>query len=152
MKNITWNKIEPGQIVTFAYKSKGESTTKRTVLCINPEIKYLKKDGVSVKFFVGIQLKAVGQKQTTPAELTQIMNKLGGIEVEGGSVGAKLPENVTKIDTALIVRDLKQYKKYYRTYDLKQCKSKRVVLETKYQKIPKVEVKKLENMGELNED
>ena len=56
MKNITWTKIEPGQIVSFVYAAKGKRAVKRTVLCINPNILYKKKDGGSTRFFVGVQL------------------------------------------------------------------------------------------------
>ena len=37
IKNTNWASVEPGQIITFVYKSKNENRgNKRTVLVINP--------------------------------------------------------------------------------------------------------------------
>ena len=81
MKNTTWANIEPGQIVSFLYKSKGESKpVKRTVLCINPEIRYRKKNGRTTKFFMGIQLDTAVTKPISSGELNRLKVRLAGLE------------------------------------------------------------------------
>ena len=152
VKNTSWSKIEPGQIVSFPYKSKNGRSIQRTVLCINPELRYIRKDGKAVKFFIGIQLKAAGQRPPTPTQLMNVIKRLGGIENEQGVIGAELPENIGKVETEKLVERLKQFKEFYRTYDLQQCRKRRVLIELDYYKLPKREVQKLESEVEINED
>ena len=58
LRNTAWHAVEPGQIVTFGYKSEGSNKLyKRTVLIINPDMRYRKKTTKRIKrFVVGIQL------------------------------------------------------------------------------------------------
>ena len=152
MKNITWTKIEPGQIVSFVYAAKGKRAVKRTVLCINPNILYKKKDGGSTRFFVGVQLNTQGEREITPAQLNRILGRLGGLESEEGALGADIKENISKIETEQLVKRLGGFKSRYRTFDLKKCRTKRVFLETDYDRIPDTAVKQLESEVEINED
>lgn len=152
MKNITWTKIEPGQIVSFVYAAKGQRAVKRTVLCINPDIRYKRKDGSSTRFFVGVQLNTQGEREITPVQLNTILKRLGGLESEEGSLGADIKENVSKIETEQLVKRLGGFKSRYRTFDLKKCRTKRVFLETDYDRIPDTAVKQLESEVEINED
>ena len=80
LKNTAWHRIQPGQIVSFVYKS-GQDTRgyKRTVLCINPELRYRKKNGRTIKFFVGIQLDTAVTKPMTAGELNRLIIRLGGL-------------------------------------------------------------------------
>ena len=51
IKNTAWHQVEPGQIVTFMYKSKGETRGyKRTILMLNPDLRFRKK--TRAKFLV----------------------------------------------------------------------------------------------------
>lgn len=153
IRNTTWSKVEPGQIVTFTYKSKNSSRPiRRTVLCINPELRYRKKNGRTTKFFIGLQINTQTSKATLPAVLQRILNKLGGLEKEDGALGASMKENISKIETAKIVEQLRGLKSLYRTFNLRECRRKRVVLELDYAQIPTKEVKTLEDMAEINED
>jgi len=153
IKNTTWHKIEPGQIVTFMYQSKHDSSAiKRTVLCINPEIRYRKKNGRTTKFFIGFQLSRRGEKEIMPSKLNRLLRKMGGLESEEGVLGADIKENISKIETEQLIRMLRTETSRYRTFNLRKCKTKRVFLETEYKKLPKQEVKLLEDMVEINED
>ena len=50
LRNTTWHKVEPGQIISFVYKSKGENRGyKRTIMLLNPDLKYRKKSTGSWK-------------------------------------------------------------------------------------------------------
>ena len=152
MKNTTWAKIEPGQIVSFIYASKGERAVKRTVLCINPNILYKRNDGSSTRFFIGLQLNTQGEREITPGQLNRMLFRLGGLEKDDGSLEADIKENITKIETEQLVKKLGGFKSRYRTFDLRKCKSKRVFLETDYDRIPETAVKRLESEVDINED
>ena len=46
MKNTSWERVQPGQIVSFIYKNKNEKKgIKRTVLCLSKRHPYRKKNG-----------------------------------------------------------------------------------------------------------
>jgi len=153
IKNTTWHKVEPGQIVTFMYQSKHDSAPiKRTVLCINPEIRYRKKNGRTTKFFIGFQLSRRGEKEIMPVRLNRLLKKMGGLESEEGVLGASLDENISKVQTEKLIRILRSETSRYRTFNLRKCKRKRVFLETDYKQLPKQEIKQLEDMAEINED
>ena len=53
-----WNKVTPGDIISFRYKSK---TTKKTlvnsVLVLNPKLPVRRKDGSSTFHLIGIKLE-----------------------------------------------------------------------------------------------
>ncbi len=137
MRNTTWANIEPGQIVNFLYKGKDKTKPiKRTVLCINPELKYRKKNGRTVKFFVGVQLDTAMTKPMNSGELNRLIVQLGGLEFEEGVVAAQLPDKLTKQQTSKILKQVRNLSKYFRTYNLRECKRKRVFLENEYPKIP----------------
>jgi len=153
VKNITWQKIEPGQIVNFLYKSNDETrAVKRVVLCINPELRYKKKNGRTTKFFIGIQLNTQGEREITSSQLKKIIYKLGGLENDEGSLEASISENISKTETKQLIKILGGFTDRYRTFNLRKCKTKRVFLETNYKQLPKDEIKRLEVMADINED
>ena len=154
IKNTTWTRIEPGQIVTFSYRSKDDTRpVKRTVLCINPELSFRKKStGRVVKYFIGVQLFRQGERSIASNDLKRIIFRMGGLESEDGIFGANIDEDISKVDTQKIVRQLKNYKHLYRTYYLRECRKKRVFLEVSYKQIPKNEIKELESLVNINED
>ena len=154
IKNTTWAKVEPGQIVTFVYKSEKQTRGfKRTVLCINPELKYKKKNGRQIKFFVGLQLWSQDNptNRIRPTEIKRIMGKLG-VKKESGTIKVDVDSNndMTKQETKLIVEKLKPYMDNYRTYKLRVCRRRRVFLETQYDKIPNSVIRLIEQKEQLN--
>ena len=53
IRNTSWARVEPGQIVSFVYKSQNEKRGyKRTVLLINPDWRYRKKSTGRIKRYV----------------------------------------------------------------------------------------------------
>ena len=58
LRNTAWHQVEPGQIVSFLYKGQDSNrAVKRTILVLNPNLRYRKKSTKRVKsFVVGLQL------------------------------------------------------------------------------------------------
>ena len=88
MKNTIWQQVQPGQIVSFLYKSKNSSRAeKRTVLCIDPEYTYRKKSTKrNVKLFVGLQLETTLRGPINARTLDQALRLLGGTQLDKGVV------------------------------------------------------------------
>ena len=154
IKNTNWASIEPGQIITFVYKSKdGNRGYKRTVLVINPEIRYRKKNGRTIKFLAGIQL--LNQNDPTsklrPSELKGIFNRLD-VEKDEGVIEAGIDKEtrLSPAETEKILKRLKPYMNNYRTFLLRECRRRRVFLETQYSKIPKSVIRIVEVREKLN--
>ena len=134
IRNTTWQGIQPGQIVTFVYKAEGASRGyKRTVLCINPELKYKKKNGKTIKFFVGLQLFSQDNpnNKLRPNEIKRIMDKFG-VEKQDGAIAVDVDKNedMTKQETKMVVEKLKPFMDNYRTFKLRESRRRRVFLET----------------------
>ena len=154
LKNTAWHRIQPGQIVSFVYKSDHESRGyKRTVLCINPELRYKKKNGRTIKFFVGLQLFSQDDptNKIRPVEIKRIMDKFG-VERQSGAIAVDIDRNedMTKQETSMVVEKLKPFMDNYRTFKLRECRRRRVFLETQYDKIPKSVVRLIEQREQLN--
>tara|TARA_B100000900_G_C20470738_1_gene671268 strand:- start:250 stop:750 length:501 start_codon:yes stop_codon:yes gene_type:complete len=148
IKNTNWASIEPGQIITFVYKSKNESRGyKRTVLVVNPELRFRKKSGQTTKFLAGIQL--LNQNDPTsklrPSEMRGIFSRLG-IENDEGVIEAGINKEtrLTEAQTKNILKKIKPYMDNYRTFILRECRRRRVFLETQYAQIPKTVIKIVE--------
>lgn len=78
----SWGRIQPGDIITFNYKSKKTGKTRlQTILVLNP--KYFITDSEGQRVFQLIGLKLAEQRVRTIKEatkvVTQIFNKLGSI-------------------------------------------------------------------------
>ena len=154
IKNTNWASVEPGQIITFVYKSKNESRgNKRTVLVINPEVRYKKKNGQTTKFLAGIQL--LNQNDPTsklkPSDLRGIFNRLD-VEKDEGVIEAGIDKEtrLSPSETEKILKRLKPYMNNYRTFLLRECRRRRVFLETQYSKIPKSVIRIVETREKLN--
>ena len=142
IKNTAWHQVEPGQIVTFMYKSKGETRGyKRTILMLNPDLRFRKKTTKRIKRFVaGLVLDTAITRPLTETKIEKLFGKLGGLEFEEGSIAADLPDRVSKAQTSVMYKRLKQLVcqyQNYRTFDRRECLKRRVYLEVDYSKIPK---------------
>ena len=159
MKNTTWERIIPGQIVNFIYKSQDQKAgTRRWTICIDPKYRYRKKNGKTSNYFVGIQIDEVGRPRQTKPVIKEIINLLGGvagihdaadrhvgrqIEISGVSQDER-PRDVSAGEFNRVYRKLKQIIKresIFRTYNLRECKKRRVFLEDKYDFIPRENIK-----------
>ena len=128
LRNIAWHSVEPGQIVTFIYKSEGESRGyKRTVLIINPDMRYRKKTTGRIKrFVVGIQLDTQITRPITESKLEMLFKRVGGLEFEEGAVAGDLPDRLSKAQTVKLTGRLRPFYDYLRTYSRRECRKRRV--------------------------
>jgi len=155
MRNTIWQKVQPGQIVSFLYKSKNSSKTeKRTVLCIDPEYTYRKKSTKrNVKLFVGLQLETTLRGPINARTLDQAIRLLGGAQLDKGVVEVgNFEDNMDDTDVDLVYRTLKRFiKKHdvFRTYFLRECKKRRVYLIDNYRRLPASQSKKIINEQNL---
>jgi len=142
LRNTAWHQVEPGQIVSFLYKGQDSNrAVKRTILVLNPNLRYRKKSTKRVKsFVVGLQLDTAITPPITESKLENLFGKIGGLEIEEGAISADLKDRMTPADTTRIYRKLKDLVgKYnnYRTFSRRLCLKRRVYLEIDYRKIPK---------------
>ena len=142
LRNTTWHKVEPGQIISFVYKSKGENRGyKRTIMLLNPDLKYRKKSTGRIKrYVVGMVLDTQITRPLTTTKVEQLFNRTGGLEVEEEALAANLPDTISKAQNTKLYNRLKAFvktNKNYRTFDRRECLKRRVYLELDYKGIPK---------------
>ena len=142
LRNTTWHKVEPGQIISFVYKSKGENRGyKRTIMLLNPDLKYRKKSTGRIKrYVVGIVLDTQITRPLTTTKVEQLFNRTGGLEMEEDALAANLPDTISKAQNTKLYNRLKAFvrtNKNYRTFDRRECLKRRVYLEVDYKGIPK---------------
>ena len=155
MRNTIWQKVQPGQIVSFLYRSKNSTRAeKRTVLCIDPEYTYRKKSTKrNVKLFVGLQLETTLRGPINARTLDQAIRLLGGAQSDKGVVEVgNFEDNMDDTDVELVYRTLKRFiKKHdvFRTFFLRECKKRRVYLIDNYRRLPASQSKKIINEQNL---
>lgn len=142
LKNTTWHGVKPGNIVSFVYKGKNDKKGfKRTILLVNPDLKYRKKSTGRVKrFVVGLQLDTAISAPISITKLENLFGKIGGVKVDSDSVSGDLSETISPAETKKLYNKLKSLVKSYnnwRTFDRRECMKRRVYLEVDYDKIPK---------------
>ena len=142
LRNTTWHKVEPGQIISFVYKTKNETRGyKRTIMLLNPDLKYRKKSTGRIKrYVVGIVLDTQITRPLTTTKVEQLFNRTGGLEMEEEALAANLPDTISKAQNTKLYNRLKAFvrtNKNYRTFDRRECLKRRVYLEVDYKGIPK---------------
>ena len=142
LRNTTWHKVEPGQIISFVYKTKNETRGyKRTIMLLNPDLKYRKKSTGRIKrYVVGMVLDTQITRPLTTTKVEQLFNRTGGLEVEEEALAANLPDTISKAQNTKLYNRLKAFvktNKNYRTFDRRECLKRRVYLELDYKGIPK---------------
>ena len=153
MKNTTWYQVEPGQIVSFIYKSQtGEKRrAKRTVLCLDPRFSYRKKStNRLVDYFIGLELDNSVDPHISPPKLKMLFELLGKEkDLILDNAGSK--QRMEKIYT-----ELKQFLKVtpiFKTYFFRECRKRRVFLEDKYASLNKLQIKQIsDRLVEDNKD
>ena len=149
MRNTIWKQVQPGQIVSFLYKSKNSSRAeKRTVLCIDPEYTYRKKSTKrNVKLFVGLQLETTLRGPINARTLDQAIRLLGGAQLDKGVVEVgNFEDSMDDTDVELVYRRLKRFVKkhdVFRTFFLRECRKRRVYLIDNYRRLPAGQTKKI---------
>ena len=149
MRNTIWQQVQPGQIVSFLYRSKNSSRAeKRTVLCIDPEYTYRKKSTKrNVKLFVGLQLETTMRGPINARTLDQAIRLLGGAQLDRGvtEIG-DFQDEMDDTDVQLVYRALKRFVKkhdVFRTVFLRECRKRRVYLIDNYRRLPASQTKKI---------
>ena len=149
MRNTIWQQVQPGQIVSFLYRSKNSSRAeKRTVLCIDPEYTYRKKSTKrNVKLFVGLQLETTMRGPINARTLDQAIRLLGGAQLDRGvtEIG-DFQDEMDDVDVQLVYRALKRFVKkhdVFRTFFLRECRKRRVYLIDNYRRLPASQTKKI---------
>ena len=142
IRNTTWHKVEPGQILSFVYKTKNETRGyKRTIMLLNPDLKYRKKSTGRIKrYVVGLVLDTQITRPLTTTKVEQLFNRTGGLEMEEEALAANLPDTISKAQNTKLYNRLKAFvrtNKNYRTFDRRECLKRRVYLEVDYKGIPK---------------
>ena len=142
MKNTHWNQILSGQIVTFRYKSEGDRSVNRTVLCLDPEYLYRKKGTRRiVRLFIGLELKAADKKPLPLARVRELFSLLGDVD--------DTPEQTSELEMRKIYTKLKFFLEknpIFRTYLLRKCRKYRVFLEDSYGTIPITSIKRMQRL------
>ena len=142
LRNTTWHKVAPGQIISFVYKTKNETRGyKRTIMLLNPDLKYRKKSTGRIKrYVVGLVLDTQITRPLTTTKVEQLFNRTGGLEMEEDALAANLPDTISKAQNTKLYNRLKAFvrtNKNYRTFDRRECLKRRVYLEVDYKGIPK---------------
>ena len=137
LRNTTWHKVEPGQIISFVYKTKNETRGyKRTIMLLNPDLKYRKKSTGRIKrYVVGLVLDTQITRPLTTTKVEQLFNRTGGLEMEEDALAANLPDTISKAQNTKLYNRLKAFvrtNKNYRTFDRRECLKRRVYLEVDY--------------------
>jgi|SRR6056300_1071772 len=165
MKNISWQQIQPGQIIKFTYKSMGSNRgIHRNVLVIDPRYRYKKKStGRIVEFLVGLQLDTFISAPINKIKFEKLIKQMGGLSLDKGVVEVgSLPNRVAyQKQTQEIYETLKlflQKEDIFRTFFLRECRKRRVFLIDSYNEFPKdstqrlLKEQKIQNLIKKTED
>ena len=137
----SWNRVKPGDIISFRYKSKSTGRTLvQSVLVLNPRLNVTLKNGTTTKHLIGIKLEESNKVSLRlTARQVSLLEKIGDFK--------KIDEvnNLYKleIDNRFILSDIKGIKQeaydkiskslnikgQYRTYDYMKARKSAVYLE-----------------------
>jgi len=136
-----WNRVEPGDIISFKYKSKstGRSLV-QSILVLNPRLNVTLKDGKTTKHLIGIKLE-----ESNKVSLRLNQRQISLLEQIGDFKKIDEKNNLykLKIKKSFTVNDIQGIKKsaydkiskslgiqgQYRTYDYVTAKKSAVYLE-----------------------
>ena len=136
-----WNRVKPGDIISFRYKSKSTGKTRvQSILVLNPRLNVKLKDGKTTRHLTGIKLE-----ESNKISLRLNTRQLALLEQIGDFKKIDDKNNLYKleIDNRFVVNDTKGIKKsaydkiskgldiqgQYRTYDYMTAKKSAVYLE-----------------------
>ena len=136
-----WNRVKPGDIISFRYKSKSKGRTLvNTLLVLNPKLPIKRKDGSSTIHLIGIKLE-----ESNKISLRLSQRQVNALETIGmfKSIDTKNKLFELVIKPTFIINDKKGIKKeaydkisrsldivgQYRTYDYKKARTAAVFLE-----------------------
>jgi len=153
MKNTNWYILEPGQVVSFIYKSQtGDRTSaRRTVICLDPRYRYRKQStGRVVEYFIGLEIDNSLKPTIQPAILKQLF------EILGENADLILDDTGEESRMKKVYLELKQFlnrNPIFKTYFYRECRKRRVFLEDKYASLNKLQIKQIsDNLINENKD
>jgi len=153
MKNTNWYILEPGQVVSFIYKSQtGDRTSaRRTVICLDPRYRYRKQStGRVVEYFIGLEIDNSLKPTIQPATLKQLF------EILGENADLILDDTGEESRMKKVYLELKQFlnrNPIFKTYFYRECRKRRVFLEDKYASLNKLQIKQIsDNLINENKD
>jgi len=153
MKNTNWYILEPGQVVSFIYKSlTGDRTSaRRTVICLDPRYRYRKQStGRVVEYFIGLEIDNSLKPTIQPAILKQLF------EILGENADLILDDTGEESRMKKVYLELKQFlnrNPIFKTYFYRECRKRRVFLEDKYASLNKLQIKQIsDNLINENKD
>ena len=79
-QQANWNKILPGDIISFRYKSRGQMTL-HSILVLGIDVPYKTKDGKTNKHLVGMKLESRNIPITDSRKLLAEFKKIGEVQV-----------------------------------------------------------------------
>jgi|TARA_R100000482_G_C5072765_1_gene122269 hypothetical protein len=136
-----WNRVKPGDVISFRYKSKSTGKTLvQSILVLNPRLNVKLKDGKTTRHLTGIKIE-----ESNKVSLRLNARQIALLEQIGDFKKIDNKNNLYKleIDSRFIVNDIKGIKKsaydkiskglniqgQYRTYDYMTAKKSAVFLE-----------------------
>ena len=150
MKNTTWQQLQPGQVVSFQYKSQNKRSAKRYVLILDPRYPYRKKEtNKIVEFVIGLEIDSSDKPALNRVKVKQLLKDLS-IEDKGTQV-QRMKNTYDSIKTFLKSNDI------FRTYFLRECRRRRVFLQDEYDALNPIQMKQVsqelikENKNKLEE-
>ena len=137
----SWNRVKPGDVISFRYKSKSTGKTLvQSILVLNPRLNVTLKNGTTTKHLIGIKLEESNKiSLRLNAKQMALLEKIGNFK--------KIDEtnNLYKleIDNRFVISDIKGIKQeaydkisksldikgQYRTYNYMEAKKSSVYLE-----------------------
>ena len=137
----SWNRVKPGDVISFRYKSKSTGKTLvQSILVLNPRLNVTLKNGTTTKHLIGIKLEESNKiSLRLNAKQMALLEKIGDFK--------KIDEtnNLYKleIDSRFVISDIKGIKQeaydkisksldikgQYRTYNYMEAKKSSVYLE-----------------------
>ena len=137
----SWNRVRPGDIISFRYKSKSTGKTRsNSILVLNPRLNVTLKDGKTKKHLIGIKLEESNKiSLRLTARQVMLLEKIGDFKkIDNENNLYKL-----EIDNRFVINDIKGIKQeaydkisksfdiqgQYRTYDYMRAKKSAVYLE-----------------------
>ena len=136
-----WNRVKPGDIISFRYKSKSTGKTRtNSILVLNPRLNVTLKDGKSTKHLIGIKLEESNKiSLRLTSKQVMLLEKIGDFK----KIDDKNNLYKLEIKEMFILNDIKGIKQsaydkiskslnikgQYRTYDYKTAKKSAVYLE-----------------------
>jgi len=146
MKNIYWDAIEPGDVVSFIYKGQGDDakSARRVVICLDPRYEHRKKTtNRIVDYFIGLEIFNSQKSNLSPTVIKQTFDLLS----ENTDTILTDPQSGGRSRMEKIYLELKELLKrepdLFRTYFFRECRKRRVFLEDKYQRLNSMQVKQV---------